>query len=148
MSDEVLLRGRGLRATRPRLAALEVLRSEGHLTAESVRSRIGDGGNYISVQAVYDVLTALTGVDLVRRIEPAGSPARFEVRTGDNHHHLVCRGCGSVEDVDCAVGSAPCLDPGTGHGFAVDEAEITFWGYCSSCQTSAHHRPDREKGQQ
>lgn len=134
MTDEDLLRSRGLRVTRPRLATLVALRDEGHLTAESVRGRISDDGGQVSVQAVYDVLTALANVGLVRRIEPAGSPARYEVRTGDNHHHLVCRGCGSIEDVDCAVGSVPCLDPGTGHGFVVDEAEITFWGYCSSCQ--------------
>lgn len=136
MTDEELLRSRGLRVTRPRLAALAALRSEGHLTADSVRTRISSEGGQVSVQAVYDVLTALAHVGLVRRIEPAGSAARYEIRTGDNHHHIVCRDCGAIEDVDCAVGAAPCLEPDTDHGFAIDEAEITFWGRCPTCQTS------------
>jgi len=134
MTDEELLRSRALRVTRPRLATLGALRAEGHLTADSVRSRISGEGGQVSVQAVYDVLTALTNVGLVRRIEPAGSAARYEVRAGDNHHHLVCRGCGAIEDVDCVVGSAPCLQPHSDHGFAIDEAEVTFWGYCPRCQ--------------
>ncbi|MGH3385202.1 MAG: Fur family transcriptional regulator [Nocardioidaceae bacterium] len=133
MHDAELLRSRGLRVTRPRLAALAALRREGHLTADEVRNRIGDDGRPVSVQAVYDVLTTLTREGLVRRIEPAGSAARYEVRTGDNHHHLVCRTCGSIEDVDCATGAPPCLDPSSDHGFQVDEAEITFWGTCPRC---------------
>lgn len=136
MTDEELLRSRRLRVTRPRLATLGALRSEGHLTADSVRTRISSEGGQVSVQAVYDVLTALAHVGLVRRIEPAGSAARYEIRTGDNHHHIVCRDCGAIEDVDCAVGAAPCLETGTDHGFAIDEAEITFWGRCPTCQTS------------
>lgn len=152
MTDEELLRSRGLRATRPRLAALVALRSDGHLTADSVRARINGDGGQVSVQAVYDVLTALRSVGLVRRIEPAGSAARYEIRTGDNHHHLVCRSCGAIEDVDCVVGAAPCLrpdegagtghgpDPGSyhhsGHGFDIDEAEITFWGRCPACRAA------------
>lgn len=133
MDDAELLRGRGLRVTRPRLAALAALRREGHLTADEVRSRIGEDDRPVSVQAVYDVLTTLTRDDLVRRIEPAGSAARYEVRTGDNHHHLVCRTCGSIEDVDCATGAPPCLEPASDRGFQVDEAEITFWGTCPRC---------------
>lgn len=136
MTDEELLRSRGLRVTQPRLATLVALRSEGHLTADSVRTRISSEGGQVSVQAVYDVLTALAHVGLVRRIEPAGSAARYEIRTGDNHHHIVCRDCGAIEDVDCAVGATPCLEPDTDHGFAIDEAEITFWGRCPTCQTS------------
>jgi len=86
------------------------------------------------VQAIYDVLAACTEAGLVRRIEPAGSPARFEIRTGDNHHHLVCRSCGRVTDVDCAVGTRPCLTPRDGAGYRVDEAEAVYWGLCSDCQ--------------
>jgi Fur family ferric uptake transcriptional regulator len=88
----------------------------------------------VSIQAVYDVLAALSRAGLARRIEPAGGAARFEARAGDNHHHVVCRACGTVGDIDCAVGSAPCLDPDTAHGFEIDEAEVTFWGLCPSCQ--------------
>ncbi len=128
------LRAHGLRATRPRVAALEVLSAGGHLTVEDVRRRISDGIGAVSVQATYDVLAALTDARLVRRIEPAGSPTRFEARTGDNHHHLVCRDCGAVVDVDCVAGGAPCLTPDDDAGFAVDEAEVTFWGRCPACQ--------------
>jgi Fur family ferric uptake transcriptional regulator len=95
-----------------------------------VRERIGS----VSTQAVYDVLRALTEAGLVRRIEPAGSPARFEARVGDNHHHVVCRGCGAISDVDCAVGEAPCLEPSSADGFAIDEAEVTYWGLCPGCR--------------
>lgn len=150
MTDEELLRDRGLRVTRPRLGTLAALRAEGHVTADAVRSRISGDGGQVSVQAVYDVLTALSNVGLVRRIEPAGSAARFELRTGDNHHHLVCRDCGAIEDVDCAAGPAPCLDPDVDHGFVIDEAEVTFWGRCSMCQTSVYTNPTIEtagKGQ-
>jgi Fur family ferric uptake transcriptional regulator len=133
---EQLLRSRGLRVTRPRLAVLEVLANGGHLEVDDIARQVRDRLDSVSTQAVYDVLGALSQAGLARRIEPAGSPARFEARTGDNHHHLVCRTCGTVVDVDCVVGYAPCLDPNDGHGFTVDEAEVTFWGLCPACQGS------------
>jgi Fur family ferric uptake transcriptional regulator len=100
--------------------------------ASAVRSRLGKA----STQGVYDALRVLTEQGLVRRIEPAGSPARFEARTGDNHHHVVCRSCGTVGDVDCAVSSTPCLEASETHGFTIDEAEVTYWGLCPTCQTT------------
>ncbi|HEX2174282.1 MAG TPA: Fur family transcriptional regulator [Nocardioidaceae bacterium] len=134
MDAEDTLRAHGLRATRPRVAALDVISEGGHLTVDEIRGRIGERIGTVSVQATYDVLGALTRAQLVRRIEPAGSPTRYEARTGDNHHHLVCRGCGTVVDVDCVVGHAPCLAPADAAGFALDEAEVTFWGRCTACQ--------------
>src|SRR6266545_4803329 len=135
MSDEELLRSRGLRVTRPRLAVLEVLTtSPGHLNVDEIAEKVRQRLDSVSTQAVYDVLSALSRAGLARRIEPAGSPARFEGRVGDNHHHVVCRGCGMIADVDCAVGHAPCLDPSNAEGFEVDEAEVTFWGLCPGCQ--------------
>jgi Fur family ferric uptake transcriptional regulator len=137
MSGEELLRSRGLRITRPRLAVLEVLAEHpGHLDVEQIAGQVRRRLDSVSTQAVYDVLSALSRAGLARRIEPAGSPALFEARVGDNHHHLVCRGCGLVADVDCAAGAAPCLDPSQAHGFAVDEAEVTFWGLCPACLAS------------
>ncbi|MFC3504217.1 Fur family transcriptional regulator [Micromonospora krabiensis] len=133
-AGEELLRSRGLRVTRPRLAVLEVLAAGGHLEVDEITRRVRERLDSVSTQAVYDVLGALSRAGLSRRIEPAGSPARYEARVGDNHHHVVCRGCGEIADVDCAVGEAPCLDPRTTHGFAVDEAEVTFWGLCPACQ--------------
>jgi Fur family ferric uptake transcriptional regulator len=134
MSGEELLRSHGLRITRPRLAVLEVLAEHpGHLDVDQIARQVRDRLDSVSTQAVYDVLSALSRAGLARRIEPAGSPALFEARVGDNHHHLVCRGCGVVADVDCAAGAAPCLDPAQAHGFAVDEAEVTFWGLCPAC---------------
>jgi len=133
MSAEELLRSRGLRVTRPRLAVLDVLSSGEHLDVEEITRRARDRLDSVSTQGVYDVLNALSRAGLARRIEPAGSPARYEARTGDNHHHVVCRGCGRVDDVDCAIGSAPCLEPSSSHGFEIDEAEVTFWGRCPSC---------------
>jgi Fur family ferric uptake transcriptional regulator len=124
----------GLRVTRPRAAALGVLSEGGHLTVEEVRGRVGERIGAVSVQATYDVLGALAEARLVRRIEPAGSPTRYEARAGDNHHHLVCRGCGTVVDVACVVGQAPCLTPADDAGFVLDEAEVTFWGRCRDCQ--------------
>ena len=136
MDVEQTLRAHGLRVTRPRAAALDVLAQGGHLTAEEVRRRVGERIGTVSVQAVYDVLGALARARLVRRIEPAGSATRYEARAGDNHHHLVCRGCGRVVDVDCVVGQAPCLVPAGSEetGFVVDEAEVTFWGHCGECR--------------
>jgi Fur family transcriptional regulator, stress-responsive regulator len=128
------LRSHGLRVTRPRLAVLEVLAEGGHLEVEEIAHRVRQRLESVSTQAIYDVLSALARAGLARRIEPAGSPARFEARASDNHHHIVCRGCGQVADVDCAVGAKPCLDPSNTSGFVIDEAEVTFWGLCPSCQ--------------
>lgn len=130
------LRAAGLRVTRPRLAVLAELTRRPHSDVETIaagaRAQLGS----LSTQAVYDVVHALTAVGLVRRIEPAGSPARYEIETGNNHHHLVCRDCGSVVDVDCATGSAPCLAASDDAGYVVDEAEVTYWGVCPACQAS------------
>ncbi|QNG21045.1 transcriptional repressor [Rhodococcus triatomae] len=128
------LRAAGLRVTAPRIAVLETVADHPHSDAHQVASRVRDRIGSVSTQAVYDVLEACTGAGLLRRIEPAGSPARFETRTGDNHHHLVCRTCGLVVDVDCTVGEAPCLAPSDSHGFTVDEAEVVFWGLCAQCR--------------
>jgi Fur family ferric uptake transcriptional regulator len=136
MSPEQLLRAHGLRVTRPRLAVLDVLGRGGHLEVDEIAVRVRQRLDTVSTQAVYDVLGALARVGLARRIEPAGSPALYERRAGDNHHHVVCRGCGAVADVDCAVGSSPCLDPSATPGFVVDEAEVTFWGLCPPCQVA------------
>jgi Fe2+ or Zn2+ uptake regulation protein len=129
------LRARGLRVTAPRLAVYRaVAETPGHpdveLIATQARALIGT----LSTQAVYDALSALSAAGLLRRIEPAGSPARFEARVGDNHHHVVCRVCGAAHDVDCVLGQAPCLTPSEAGGFVVDEAEVTFWGVCPGCQ--------------
>lgn len=129
------LREASLRVTRPRLAVLEAVHQHPHADTETLIGAVRDDIGEVSHQAVYDVLRALTDAGLVRRIQPAGSTARYESRIGDNHHHLVCRSCGSVVDVDCAVGAAPCLDPSEDHGFVIDEAEVVFWGLCPSCST-------------
>jgi Fur family transcriptional regulator, stress-responsive regulator len=134
MSPEELLRDRGLRVTRPRLAVLGVLDEGGHLEVEEVATKVRERLDSVSTQAVYDVLGALSRVGLARRIEPAGSSARYEHRAGDNHHHVVCRSCGAIGDVDCVVGAAPCLEPVAPDGFIIDEAEVTYWGLCASCQ--------------
>ena len=136
MSAEQVLRAHGLRVTRPRLAVLDVLDRGGHLEVDEIALRVRQRLDTVSTQAVYDVLGALARVGLARRIEPAGSPALYERRAGDNHHHVVCRGCGRVADVDCAVGEAPCMDPSAAQGFVVDEAEVTFWGLCPTCQVA------------
>jgi Fur family ferric uptake transcriptional regulator len=128
-----LLKDAGLRITAPRLAVLEWLAQHPHTTAEQVADGVRERLGTVSTQAVYDVLNTCARLSLVRRIEPAGHPARFETRTGDNHHHLVCRRCGRTEDVDCVHGAAPCLEPSHTAGFAVDEAEVTFWGLCADC---------------
>jgi Fur family ferric uptake transcriptional regulator len=108
-----------------------------HATAEQIRSGVAQRLGSVSTQTVYDVLAACTAAGLVRRIEPAGHPARFERRTGDNHHHVVCRSCGRTEDVDCVSNVRPCLTPSDDHGYLLDEAEVVFWGCCPSCQASA-----------
>ncbi|QTE02810.1 Fur family transcriptional regulator [Streptomyces cyanogenus] len=129
------LRGAGLRVTAARVALLETVRDGDHLGVEAIAARVRDRVGHISVQAVYEALHALTAAGLVRRIEPAGHPALFEGRVGDNHHHIVCRSCGAVADVDCAVGDAPCLTAADDHGFAIDEAEVVYWGVCPDCST-------------
>ncbi|WP_405550891.1 Fur family transcriptional regulator [Streptomyces sp. NBC_01171] len=129
------LRGAGLRVTAARVALLETVREGDHLGAEAIASQVRERVGHISVQAVYEALHALTAAGLIRRIEPAGSAARFEGRVGDNHHHAVCRSCGAVADVDCAVGHAPCLTASDDRGFVIDEAEVVYWGVCSDCST-------------
>jgi Fur family transcriptional regulator, stress-responsive regulator len=131
------LRGAGLRVTAARVALLDTVRAGDHLGVEAIAAGVRDRVGHISLQAVYEALHALTTAGLVRRIEPPGSPARFEGRVGDNHHHLVCRSCGVVADVDCAVGHAPCLTAADDRGFAVDEAEVIYWGLCPSCSHSS-----------
>jgi Fe2+ or Zn2+ uptake regulation protein len=128
------IRAAGLRCTPQRIAVLEVLRSQRlHYQVDEVSSLARERLGTVSTQGVYDALNALVEAGLARRIKPAGSAALYEARAGDNHHHLVCRGCGRVTDVDCAVGSAACLQPSDSQGFVIDEAEITFWGWCPEC---------------
>ena len=133
---EQMLRDADLRVTRPRLAVLEAVHRHPHADTESIigatRADLAD----VSHQAVYDVLRALTAAGLVRRIQPSGAVARYESRVGDNHHHIVCRSCGDIADVDCAVGHAPCLTASDDHGFVVEEAEVIYWGRCPTCSTS------------
>ena len=128
-----LLHQRGLRATTQRIAVLDVLRAHPHSDAEAVLRHASQRGISMSTQAAYDALAALTSVGLARRIEPAGSTGVYEARVGDNHHHVVCRSCGRIHDVDCTVGAAPCLTASEAGGFTIDEAEITFWGVCPDC---------------
>ncbi|MFJ4203954.1 Fur family transcriptional regulator [Streptomyces sviceus] len=127
------LRGAGLRVTAARVALLETVRAGDHLAADAIATGVRDRLGHISLQAVYEALHSLTAAGLVRRLEPPGSPARFEGRVGDNHHHLVCRSCGAVVDVDCAVGHAPCLTASDDRGFSIDEAEVIYWGLCPAC---------------
>jgi Fur family transcriptional regulator, stress-responsive regulator len=128
-----LLREAGLRVTRPRLAVLAAVEDHPHADTATVLGRVRDHLESVSHQAVYDCLDALTAAGLVRRIQPAGSVARYELRVGDNHHHVVCRSCGDVADVDCAVGETPCLTADQDHGFVIDEAEVVYWGRCPAC---------------
>src|SRR5690348_11377107 len=137
------LRKVGLRVTASRLAVLSAVAEGDHLTADQVASTVRSRVGTISTQAVYDVLGALTRAGLTRRIEPAGSPARYETRVGDNHHHIVCRVCGAVSDVDCVVGEPPCVFPADASGYLIDEAEVTFWGLCPACQTTSN--PDEKE---
>ena len=131
-----VLRGAGLRVTAVRVALLETVQDGDHLGVEAITSGVRDRVGHVSLQAVYEALHALSAAGLVRRIEPAGSPARFERRVGDNHHHIVCRSCGAVADVDCAVGEAPCLTASDDHGFSIDEAEVIYWGLCPGCSAA------------
>jgi Fur family ferric uptake transcriptional regulator len=128
------LRAARLRVTAPRAAVLQLVGEAPHASVDTLIVRARDRIGGLSVQGLYDVLGALTRGGLVRRIEPAGSPARFETRVGDNHHHAVCRRCAATADIDCVAGAAPCLEPSVTHGFVLDEAEVTFWGLCPACQ--------------
>ena len=130
---ERMLRGASLRVTRPRVAVLGAVHEHPHADTQSLVGTVREQLGEVSQQAVYDVLNALTDAGLVRRIHPPGSVARYESRVGDNHHHIVCRSCGVIADVDCAVGSAPCLTAHDAHGFVIDEAEVIYWGQCSDC---------------
>jgi Fur family transcriptional regulator, stress-responsive regulator len=131
-----VLRGASLRVTAVRVALLETVQDGDHLGVEAITSGVRDRVGHVSLQAVYEALHALGAAGLVRRIEPAGSPARFERRVGDNHHHIVCRSCGAVADVDCAVGEAPCLTASEDHGYSIDEAEVIYWGLCPDCSAA------------
>jgi Fur family transcriptional regulator, stress-responsive regulator len=137
------LHGAGLRVTAARVALLETVRNGDHLDVEAIAAGVRERVGHVSLQAVYEALHALTEAGLVRRIEPAGSPTRYEGRVLDNHHHVVCRSCGVVADVDCATGEAPCLTASDDHGFSIDEAEVVYWGVCPDCSTarSSSHRP-------
>jgi Fe2+ or Zn2+ uptake regulation protein len=130
---EAQLRAASLRVTRPRLAVLAALRDHPHVDTDTVIALVRRDHPTVSHQAVYDVLRALTEAGLVRRIQPAGATARYEARTHDNHHHVVCRECGAIADVDCAVGAAPCLTAENDHGYVIDEAEVVYWGTCPEC---------------
>ena len=131
-----MLRRASLRVTRPRMAVLSAVHQHPHADTESIIGEVRADLGGVSHQAVYDVLRALTIAGLLRRIEPPGSVARYEARVGDNHHHVVCRSCGAIEDVDCAVGDAPCLTASEAHGFVIDEAEVVYWGFCPQCALS------------
>ena len=133
---EGMLRGVALRVTRPRVAVLAAVHEHPHADTDSLIRIVRQKSREVSHQAVYDVLRALTDAGLVRRIQPTGSVARYEARVGDNHHHLVCRSCGAISDVDCAVGHAPCLTPSDDGGFEIDEAEVIYWGLCPDCSTT------------
>lgn len=128
-----LLREHGLQVTAQRLAVMRAVAARPHCTAEDVAGAVRGEIGTISRQAVYDVLAVLSDKGLIRRIEPAGSPARYEDRVGDNHHHVICRVCGKTTDVDCAVGHAPCLTAADRSGYRIDEAEVVFWGTCPGC---------------
>jgi Fe2+ or Zn2+ uptake regulation protein len=129
-----LLRQHGVQVTAQRLAVLRAVSSRPHSTADDIEEVVRAEIGAISRQAVYDALGTLTDRNLIRRIQPARSPARYEDRVSDNHHHLVCRSCGRMVDVDCAVGTAPCLEAADDHGYVIDEAEVVYWGYCPNCR--------------
>jgi len=136
---EQLLRSHDLQVTAQRLAILQAVSSHPHATADELADEVRAAIGAISRQAVYDGLGVLTDKHLIRRIQPAGSAARYEDRVGDNHHHLLCRTCGTTVDIDCAVGEVPCLTPNDDHGFEIDEAEVIYWGYCPQCREPNHH---------
>jgi Fur family transcriptional regulator, stress-responsive regulator len=133
MDPAELLRQRGIQVTAQRLAVLRAVSGQPHISADGVAEAVRAEIGAISLQSVYDALNVLVAEKLLRRIQPAGSPARYEDRVGDNHHHLICRICGRVVDVDCAVGSAPCLTAADDRGYEIDEAEVAYWGRCPDC---------------
>ncbi len=135
LDAEALLRRAALRVTRPRVSVLAAVYANPHIDTDAIVRIVRDDLGAVSTQAVYDVLRALSTAGLVRRIEPAGSVARYESRVGDNHHHVVCRSCGAIADVDCAVGETPCLTASDDHGYEIEEAEVVYWGTCPSCAT-------------
>jgi Fe2+ or Zn2+ uptake regulation protein len=132
---ERMLREASLHVTRPRVAVLSAVYEHPHADTHSIIGLVRADLGEVSQQAVYDGLRALTGAGLLRRIHPPGSVARYESRVGDNHHHAVCRSCGAIRDVDCAIGGAPCLTASDDHGYALDEAEVIYWGICPACST-------------
>ena len=134
---ESTLRGVSLRVTRPRVAVLQAVHTHPHADTDTIIGAVRSELGPVSHQAVYDALRALTLAGLLRRIQPSGSLARYEARIGDNHHHVVCRSCGVIGDVDCAVGDTPCLTASDSHGFTIDEAEVVYWGLCPSCSRAA-----------
>ncbi len=140
-----LLRERGIQVTAQRLAVLRAVSAEPHITADAVAEAVRTEIGAISLQSVYDALNVLVTANLIRRIQPAGSSARFEDRVGDNHHHLICRICGRVVDVDCAVGRTPCLKASDDSGFDIDEAEVAFWGRCPDCVKKSKRVPRAPK---
>ena len=139
-----LLRQRGIQVTAQRLAVLRAVSGQPHITADAVADVVRSEIGAISLQSVYDALGVLVAEGLLRRIQPSGSPARFEDRVGDNHHHLICRICGRVVDVDCAVGPAPCLTAADDGGYEIDEAEVAYWGRCPDCVAQSHAAPGSE----
>jgi Fur family transcriptional regulator, stress-responsive regulator len=142
-----MLRGAALRVTRPREAVLSAVQDHPHADTQSILDAVREDLGEVSHQAVYDVLHALTAAGLVRRIQPSGSVARYEMRVADNHHHVVCRSCGAIADVDCAVGYTPCLTADDDSGYEIDEAEVTYWGRCPECSraTAHQHESARQK---
>lgn len=136
-----MVRGAGLRVTRPRVAVLRAVHTLAHADTSSIIGGVRGDLPGVSHQAVYDSLEALTAAGLVRRIQPAGTTARYDSRVGDNHHHLVCRSCGTIADVDCATGQAPCLTASHDHGFQIEEAEVIYWGVCAACSTAGPVHP-------
>lgn len=146
MSDgvEQLLRRHGVQVTAQRLAVMRAVSARPHATADALSDDVRAVIGSISKQAVYDALGVLVDKKIIRRIQPAGSAARYEDRVGDNHHHLICRGCGSTFDIDCAVGAVPCLTAGDDHGFEIDEAEVIYWGRCPPCRKAASTNSTRE----
>jgi Fur family ferric uptake transcriptional regulator len=138
------LRERGIQVTAQRLAVLRAVSAEPHIAADRVAEVVRAEIGAISLQSVYDALNVLVAEGLIRRIQPSGSPARFEDRVGDNHHHLICRLCGRVVDVDCAVGAAPCLTASDDQGYEIDEAEIAYWGRCADCLAKSDPPPPSE----
>jgi Fe2+ or Zn2+ uptake regulation protein len=140
-----LLRQRGIQVTAQRLAVFRAVARQPHITADGVAEIVRAEIGAISLQSVYDALAVLAAEGLIRRIQPAGSPARFEDRVGDNHHHLICRVCGRVVDIDCAIGSAPCLSALDDKGYEIDEAEVAYWGRCPDCRPTSKRKRSRRK---